>query len=66
MFVLLIVISAMPNSYLSKNVGVNLGANLVQHSVKTYQFYKTIYDYTLTISHDMNVIRDIKHFQTVA
>ena len=51
---------------LSKNVGVNLGANLVQHSVKTYQFYKTIYDYTLTISHDMNVIRDIKHFQTVA
>ena len=40
------------------------GANLVQHSMRQHKKYQTIFDYTLTISHDMSVIHDVKHHET--
>lgn len=40
------------------------GANLVQHSMRQHKKYQTICDYTLTISHDMSVIHDVKHHET--
>ena len=40
------------------------GANLVQHLMRQDEKYQTICDYALTISHDMDVINDIKLCET--
>lgn len=37
---------------------------MVQHLMRQYQKYQTICDYAPTISHDMSVIHDVKHYET--
>ena len=49
---------------MSNSTGVNLGANLVQHSMRQHEKYQTIRDYAPTISHDMSVTHDIKRCET--
>lgn len=40
------------------------GANLVQLSMRQHEKYQTICDYTLTISHDISVIHNVKSYET--